>query len=148
MLKWKKDEQLHWSTSLPQTHDPERCQMLNTSLLQPPGPPALTINKPHRCTFCCHNTLLPLIDVLPSVCVNAHVTRAQQPCCARCPPFTPRRWLNSSPSSTLPPGSGGPVFPFHPAGRLREVDISGGAEAHFLPGQSESSEPERKSFPN
>lgn len=90
------------------------------------------------------------IDVLPSVCVNVDVTRAQQPCCARCPPFTPRRWLNSSllPPPTLPPGSGGPVFPFHPAGRLREVDISGGAEAHFLPGQSESSEPERKSFPN
>lgn len=31
----------------------------DTTLLQPPGPPGLTINKPHQRTFCCHNTLLP-----------------------------------------------------------------------------------------
>lgn len=68
-------------------------------------------------TLCCL-----FIDALPRPCVNADVTRAQQPCCPLCPPFTPCRWVNPHPpppsphprSPTLPPGGDGACVPISP----------------------------------
>lgn len=113
------------------TNIPKAVSAPETTLLQPAGPPGLSINKPHQRTFCCHNTLLPFYW-RPSPPVRKCRRHARSTTLLSTMPSIYSLPLGESPPPTTFP----PPSLTHFASRRRWCLRSHFTEAHFLPGKA------------